>query len=159
MFFLPFCNSNIWTHGIEMESWYRRWLMVLTKPHSIDKASWYRQGLMVFTTPMVLILTHGMVSVLLNLTRTKGPSVARVRDFFHFFVTLHTLSEPHTHMDMATLWLNWPIGANSVNMLEAPLATPAGEKSIGATFHIGREIRCLLYAGFVIKFFLSFFFY
>ena len=32
-------------------------------------------------------------------------------------------------------------------MLSAPLSTPA-EKNLGATIRMGREIRCLLYAGF-----------
>ena len=41
---------------------------------------------MVLTTPMVLTKTHGIESVLLNHTRTRGPSVTRMRDFFsdHF---------------------------------------------------------------------------
>ena len=33
-------------------------------------------------------------------------------------------------------------------MLSAPVATPGGKKIIGATIRIGREIRCLPYAGF-----------
>ena len=37
---------------------------------------------MVLTTPMVLTLTHGILSDLLNHTHTRGPSVARMRDFF-----------------------------------------------------------------------------
>ena len=36
---------------------------------------------MVLTTPMVLTLTHGIVSVHLNDTHTRGLSVARMRDF------------------------------------------------------------------------------
>ena len=43
--------------------------------------SWYRHGLRVLTTPMVLTQTHGKVSVLLIHTCTRGPSVARMRDF------------------------------------------------------------------------------
>ena len=58
-----------WTHGVDMDSWYRYGLMVLTD-------SWYRHGLIVLTTPMVLTQTHGVVSVLLNHTRKRGPSVA-----------------------------------------------------------------------------------
>ena len=42
---------------------------------------------MVSTTPMVLTLTHGIVSVLLNHTCTRGPSVARMRDFFVLLVS------------------------------------------------------------------------
>ena len=56
--------------------------MVLTKTYGIDKDLWYGQGLMVLTTPMVLTKTHGIESVLLNHTRTRGPSVTRMRDFF-----------------------------------------------------------------------------
>ena len=55
--------------------------MVLTRTYGIDKDLWYRQGLMVLTTPMVLTETHGIKSVLLNHTRTRGPSVTRMRDF------------------------------------------------------------------------------
>ena len=36
---------------------------------------------MVLTTPMVLTKTHGIESVLLNHTCTRGPSVTRMRDF------------------------------------------------------------------------------
>ena len=35
-------------------------------------------------------------------------------------------------------------------MLSAPLATPAERKNIGATISIGREIWCLLFAGFLL---------
>ena len=37
---------------------------------------------MVLTIPMVLTKTYGIESVLLNHTRTRGPSVTHVRDFF-----------------------------------------------------------------------------
>ena len=37
---------------------------------------------MVLTPPMVFTQTDGIVSVLLYHTRTRGPSVARMRDFF-----------------------------------------------------------------------------
>ena len=43
--------------------------------------SWYRHGLMVFITPMALTQNHGIVSVLLNHTHTRGPSVAHKQDF------------------------------------------------------------------------------
>ena len=56
------------THGIDMDS-------------CIDKDSWYRYRFMVLTTPRVLTYTHGIESVFLNPTRTRGPSVARMRDF------------------------------------------------------------------------------
>ena len=56
--------------------------MVSKRTPGIDKDSWYRQGFMVLTTPMVLTKTHGIESVLLNHTRTRGPSVTRMRDFF-----------------------------------------------------------------------------
>ena len=39
---------------------------------------------MVLTTPMVLTYTHGIVSVLLNHTRTRETSVARMQDFFQY---------------------------------------------------------------------------
>ena len=71
-----------WTHGIDMDSWYRHGLMVLTWTHGIDKDSWYRHALVLLTTPLVLTKTHGIVSVLLNHTCTRGPSVARMQDFF-----------------------------------------------------------------------------
>ena len=35
---------------------------------------------------MVFAQTDGIVSVLLDHTRTRGPSVARMRDFYHRFV-------------------------------------------------------------------------
>ena len=49
----------------------------------IDKDLLYRQGLMVLTSPMVLTQTHGIVSVLLNHTCTRGPSVTPMLDFFY----------------------------------------------------------------------------
>ena len=49
--------------------------------HGIDKDLWYRQGLMVLTTPMVLTKIHCIETVILNPTRTRGPSVTRMRDF------------------------------------------------------------------------------
>ena len=52
-----------------------------SRAHGIDKDLWYRQQLMVLTTPMVLTKTHGIESVILNHTRTRGPSVTRRRDF------------------------------------------------------------------------------
>ena len=36
---------------------------------------------MSLTTPIVLTQTHGIVLVLLNRTRTRRPSVTRMRDF------------------------------------------------------------------------------
>ena len=60
--------------------------MVLTRTYSIDKDLWYRQGLMVLTTPMVLTKTHGIESVILNHTHTRGPSVTRLRDFFTIYI-------------------------------------------------------------------------
>ena len=42
----------------------------------------YRYRLMVLTTPMVFTQTDGVVLVLLDHTRTRGPSVSRMRDFF-----------------------------------------------------------------------------
>ena len=55
--------------------------MVLTKTHGIDKDFWYRQQLMVLTTPIVLTKTHGIELLILNHTRTRGPSVTHMRDF------------------------------------------------------------------------------
>ena len=60
--------------------------MVLTRTHGIDKDLWYRQGLMVLTTPMVLTKTHGIESVIPNHTRTRGPSVTRMQDFFVLYL-------------------------------------------------------------------------
>ena len=65
------------THGME-----------LTRTHGIDMDSWYRHGLMELTTPMALTQAHGIVSVLLNHTCTKAPSVACMFSFFlHFLNT------------------------------------------------------------------------
>ena len=52
--------------------------MELTRTHGIDMDSWYRHGLMVLTTPMVFTQTDGIVSVLLDHTRTRGPSVENI---------------------------------------------------------------------------------
>ena len=38
-----------WTHGTDIDSWYRQGLMVLTLTHGIDMDSWYRHRLMVQT--------------------------------------------------------------------------------------------------------------
>ena len=70
-----------WTHGIDIDLWYRHGLMVYTWTHGKDMDSLYRQALMVLTKPMVLTQTHGIVSVLLNHSCTRGPSVARMWDF------------------------------------------------------------------------------
>ena len=56
--------------------------MVLTRTHGIDKDLWYRQQLMVLTTLIVLTKTHGIELVILNNTRTRGPSVTSMQDFF-----------------------------------------------------------------------------
>ena len=56
--------------------------MVLTRTHGIGKDLWYRQQLMVLTTLIVSTKIHGIESVLVNHTHTRGPSVARMRDFF-----------------------------------------------------------------------------
>ena len=64
-----------WTHGTDIDSWYRQGLMVLTLTHGIDIDSWYRHGFIVLTQ------SYGIVSVLLNHTHTKGLSVAHMRDF------------------------------------------------------------------------------
>ena len=65
--------------------------MVLTRTYGIDKDLWYKQGLMVLTTPMVLTKTHGIESVLLNHTHTRGPSATRMKDFLHWH--LHRLAQ------------------------------------------------------------------
>ena len=76
------------THGIDMDSWYRIRFRVQTWTHGLDMDSWHRHGLMVLAkthgmdTPMVLTKTHGLVSVLLNHTHRRGPSVSRMLDFF-----------------------------------------------------------------------------
>ena len=43
---------------------------------------------MVLTPPMVFSQTDGIVSVFLDHTRTRGPSIAHMRDFFFFSLTL-----------------------------------------------------------------------
>ena len=62
-----------------LDLWYHLDLYV---PLGIAKDLWNRQGLMVLTIPIVLTKTHGIESVILNHTRTRGPSVTRMRDFF-----------------------------------------------------------------------------
>ena len=66
--------------------------MVLKRTHGIDKDFWYRQGPMVLTTPMVITKSHGIESVLLNHTRTRGPSVTRMRDFFKLSIVIFILN-------------------------------------------------------------------
>ena len=70
-----------WTHGIDMDTWFRHGLMVKTCTHGIGQDSQYVHRLMILTTPMVLTKTHGIVSVLRNHTHTRGPSVACMQDF------------------------------------------------------------------------------
>ena len=55
--------------------------MVKTWTHGIEMDSWYRHGLVVLTTPMVLTKTHDIELLLLNHPHTRGPSVARMRRF------------------------------------------------------------------------------
>ena len=72
-----------------MDLQYRHGLMVQTRTHGIDIGSWYRHQLMVSTKAMLLTQTPGIVLVLLNHTRTRGPNVTRMQNFFlhmtHFF--------------------------------------------------------------------------
>ena len=58
--------------------------MLLARNHSINMDSCYRYGPMVLPTPMVLTEIHGIESVVLNHTHTKGPSVTRMQDDFLF---------------------------------------------------------------------------
>ena len=75
-----------------MDSWLRIRLMAQTWTHGIvwthgiGKDSSYGNRLMVLTTPMLLTQIHGIVSVLLNHTCMRGPSVARMRDFVIFIL-------------------------------------------------------------------------
>ena len=82
--------SHVTSHGLVM-------LLARTHgktlSHGIDKDSWYRHGLMVLTTPMLFTQTHGIESVLLNHTSTRGPSVTRMRDFSVEYKTLICLAE------------------------------------------------------------------
>ena len=74
-----------WSYGIDLDLWYRIGYIIQRRTHGIDLNSWYRLELLVQTR------THGIVSVLLNHTRTRGPSVTRMRDLFlsiHFGVPL-----------------------------------------------------------------------
>ena len=48
---------------------------------------------MVLTTPIVFAQTDGIESVLLDHTRTRGPSVARMRDFFVLQLQIFPLRE------------------------------------------------------------------
>ena len=71
-----------WNHGIDMDSCLRHGLMVYPWTYGKDMDSWYIHRLVVLTTPMVLTQTHGIVSILLNHTHTRGQSVARMWNFF-----------------------------------------------------------------------------
>ena len=71
-----------WTHGIDRDSWY-------------GHGSWYRHELMVLTTSMVLTQTHGIESVLLYHTCTRGPSVTCMRDFLKFYLIFGVISLRH----------------------------------------------------------------
>ena len=51
---------------------YRHGFMVKTWIHGIDIDSWYRHGLIVLTTLMAFTQTHGIVLVLLNHTCIEG---------------------------------------------------------------------------------------
>ena len=44
---------------------------------------------MVLTTPMVFTPTNGIVSVLLDHTHTRGPSVARMQDFLIIYIYIY----------------------------------------------------------------------
>ena len=71
-----------WTLGIDMDSLFKHGPMVWTWTYGTGKDSWYGHRLMVLTRPMVLTYTHGILSVLLNHTHTRGPSVTRMWDFY-----------------------------------------------------------------------------
>ena len=71
-----------WTLGTDTDSRYRHGLMVQTWTYGTNLDSLYRHGLMVLTTPIVFTLTDGIVSILLDHTLMRGPSVAHMRDFF-----------------------------------------------------------------------------
>ena len=58
--------------------------MLLARTHGINMDSWYRYRPMVLPTPMVLTEIHGIGSVVLNHTHTKGPSVTRMQECFLF---------------------------------------------------------------------------
>ena len=65
---------------------------------------------MVLTTPMVLTKTHGIESVILNHTHTRGPSVTRMRDFVWGG---QTLTQTNNQTDTQTRQyhdLAWPRG-------------------------------------------------
>ena len=46
---------------------------------------------MALTTPMVLTDSHGIVSILLNHTRTREPNVALMHDFFLMYIYIFFL--------------------------------------------------------------------
>ena len=73
---------------------------------------------MVLTTPMVFAQTDGLVLLLLDHTRTRGPSVAHMHDFYH---------------------------ATSPKKKEKKQSF---QNCIGPTIRIGGEILRLPYAGF-----------
>ena len=87
------------TSGTDIDSWYRHGLMVETLTHGMDIDSWYRNRLKVQTrthgidmdSHKILPSTHGIVSVLLNHTCMRGPSLAQMQDLFdveHFTVRM-----------------------------------------------------------------------
>ena len=77
-----------WTHGKDMDSWYRHGLNLQTWTHGTDMDSWYRHGLMVYTWTHAIDNTNDIDLdswyriVNPKHTRTRGPSVARMQDFF-----------------------------------------------------------------------------
>ena len=75
-----------------MSSCYWQGLMVYICIRCIDKDSCYRHGLMVSKTPMVMTWIQGIVSVLLNHTHTRGPSVGRMWDFLLLMSGIQTQS-------------------------------------------------------------------
>ena len=54
---------------------------------------------MVLTTPIILTETHGIVSVLLNLTCTIGPRVVLMWDFFKHYSRLPEDSPPEVESE------------------------------------------------------------
>ena len=99
--------------------------MVLTKTHGIDKDLWYRQGLMVLTTPMVLIETHGIESVLLNNTRTRGTSVTRMRDLLCTSLRCHYHYRAVGKMTNYTSGVSFSLSFSSAECLARTCNAPA----------------------------------
>ena len=95
--------------------------MLLARTHGIDMDSKYIYRFSVLTTSMVFTETHGIESVLLSHTRTRGPSVALMRDFSYMKKVSVSDLNPcvvpvwHDVLDKCvSAWLNFKVTSSKV---------------------------------------------